>query len=72
MENASSRLVTWRSMMRQALRLALVLGCASALSAYDRLAGVRLTSVAQRAPVTLTEQWSGDERVVVEFLRHFG
>ena len=58
--------------MRQALRLALVVGCASALSAYDRLAGVRLTSVAQRAPVTLTEQWSGDERVVVEFLRHFG
>ena len=51
----------------------LTLSAASALAptAYERLSGARLTSVASGVPVELPT-WNADERVVVEFLRHFG
>ena len=39
---------------------------------YERLAGVSLASVPGGEPVALGALWRRDERVVVEFLRHFG
>ena len=39
---------------------------------YERLAGVPLASVPGGEPVALGALWRRDERVVVEFLRHFG
>ena len=55
-------------------RLALLLATATALAptAYDRLAGAQLKNIATKQSVALTEQWNSDQKVVVEFLRHFG
>jgi len=59
--------------MRVGTVLVASLAAASALAptAYDRLAGARLTSVESGAPVVLPT-WQSNEKVVVEFLRHFG
>ena len=55
-------------------RFALLLATATALAptAYDRLAGAQLKNIATKQSVALTEQWNSDQKVVVEFLRHFG
>ena len=52
--------------------LAATLGTCHALTAYQRLTGATVLSVAERRPVELTSTWQGNEKVVVEFLRHFG
>ena len=49
-----------------------VLGTCQALTAYQRLTGATVLSVADRRPVELTSTWQGNQKVVVEFLRHFG
>ena len=58
--------------MRRAGLLVATLGTCQALTAYQRLTGATVLSVADRRPVELTSTWQGNERVVVEFLRHFG
>ena len=57
--------------MRRTAALAM-LGTCQALTAYQRLRGATVLSVADRRPVELTSTWQGKDRVVVEFLRHFG
>ena len=59
-------------MNRTGIILATALGARNALTAYQRLTGATVLSVADRRPVELTSTWQGNERVVVEFLRHFG
>jgi hypothetical protein len=59
-------------MNRTGIILATALGACNALTAYQRLTGATVLSVADRRPVELTSTWQGNERVVVEFLRHFG
>ena len=58
--------------MRRTGLLVATLGTCHALTAYQRLTGATVLSVAERRPVELTSTWQGNERVVVEFLRHFG
>ena len=58
--------------MRRAGLLVATLGACQALTAYQRLTGATVLSVADRRPVELTSTWQGNEKVVVEFLRHFG
>ena len=58
--------------MRRTGLLVVTLGTCQALTAYQRLTGATVLSVADRRPVELTSTWQGNERVVVEFLRHFG
>ena len=58
--------------MRRVTLLAATLGTCHALTAYQRLTGATVLSVAERRPVELTSTWQGSEKVVVEFLRHFG
>ena len=58
--------------MRRVTLLAATLGTCHALTAYQRLTGATVLSVAERRTVELTSTWQGNERVVVEFLRHFG
>ena len=58
--------------MRHLGLLAATLGTCHALTAYQRLTGATVLSVADRRPLELTSMWQGNERVVVEFLRHFG
>ena len=58
--------------MRTTGLLVATLGACQALTAYQRLTGATVLSVADRRPVELTSTWQGNERVVVEFLRHFG
>ena len=58
--------------MRRAGLLVATLSTGQALTAYQRLTGATVLSVADRRPVELTSTWQGTERVVVEFLRHFG
>ena len=62
----------FRAAMRTTGLLVATLGTCQALTAYQRLAGATVLSVADRRPVELTSTWQGNERVVVEFLRHFG
>ena len=58
--------------MRTTGLLVATLGTCQALTAYQRLTGATVLSVADRRPVELTSTWQGNERVVVEFLRPFG
>ena len=58
--------------MRRVTLLAATLGTCHALTAYQRLTGATVLSVAERRAVELTSTWQGNEKVVVEFLRHFG
>ena len=60
------------AVMRRTGLLVATLGTCQALTAYQRLTGATVLSVAERRPVELTSTWQGNERVVVEFLRHFG
>ena len=60
------------AVMRRTGLLVATLGACQALTAYQRLTGATVLSVADRRPVELTSTWQGNERVVVEFLRHFG
>ena len=62
----------WSAVMRRTGLLAATLGVCNALTAYQRLTGATVLSVADRRPVELTSTWQGNDRVVVEFLRHFG
>ena len=58
--------------MRRTGLLVATLGTCQALTAYQRLTGATVLSVADRRPVELTSTWQGNQKVVVEFLRHFG
>ena len=58
--------------MRRTGLLVATLGTCQALTGYQRLTGATVLSVAARRPVELPSPWQGNERVVVEFLRHFG
>ena len=58
--------------MRHLGLLAATLGTCHALTAYQRLTGATVLSVADRRPLELTSTWQGNEKVVVEFLQHFG
>ena len=69
--NHITHLVWVSQSMRRTAAIA-VLGTCQALTAYQRLTGATVLSVADRRPVELTSTWQGNERVVVEFLRHFG
>ena len=58
--------------------VALAASAAAALTPYQRLRGVELFRATTGAPVEVTSLWRpdfaglGGERVVVEFLRHYG
>ena len=58
--------------MRRTGLLVATLGTCHALTAYQRLTGATVLSVADRRPVELTSTWQDNQKVVVEFLRHFG